>query len=120
MSKYKYNLTDQAEDIILRGMEKTADKVVDKMKEVIYTLHGNPANTGNLMDSVDKVKAGAWNWIVYPSADYASFVNNGRGPVVPKNKPYLVYGGKLAGRRSLYSAKYEGSNFVKKTADYFR
>lgn len=100
-----------------------AEDALEEKANAIYQemIRQVPVDTGNLRDHIKVVKSAEWEYFIgTDDVEYAKFANNGRGPVVPKRKPYLKF--EIDGEviRTKYAKGYTGRKYVQKTASKFR
>lgn len=96
--------------------KKVADEAEQIMKDEI--VRNTKEGTGKLAASVDVKPLGGSAWSVGTNLYYAKYVNDGRGPVVPKKaKALRWYSPRLSGN-AVFSQKAgpaEGIDFTGKT-----
>ncbi len=89
------SLKGDIEQIMIKELDRISDKATRIMRAESPQRGKNPWTTGALAASVHKETTGRFTRTVGSNLEYAKYVQNGRGPVSPKN--YFRYD--IFGRR---------------------
>ena len=114
------SLFQEAEDALKTEITERVEKATEVMRKNVPQAGENVWSTGNLAASITNQQLGKWTWRIGSPLDYASYVNDGRGPVYPKegNKWHALW---LKGL-NIWAAKAgpaAGQHFVEYTARFF-
>lgn len=83
------SLYDEAKDALRSEIVERVEKATNVMRQQVPQAGENVWSTGNLAASIMNQQMGEWSWRIGSPLDYASYVNDGRGPVYPKdNNPW--------------------------------
>lgn len=78
------SLYSEAEDALKSELTERVEKATNVMRELVPQANENVWSTGRLAASIRNEQTGEWSWRIGSPLDYASYVNDGRGPVYPK------------------------------------
>lgn len=104
------NLEAEIEKLAKEELERVADQAVSIMKA---ETSGGPYSEGYLSMSIIKLETGDLEREVGTDVEYAKYVENGRGPVFPKNGKALYLKGLDIFRA--YASFAPAQNFLEKT-----
>ena len=87
------SLQSEALEAIETEIVERVEKATTVMRDLVPQAGENPWSTGRLAASIRNDRTGKWSWRIGSPLDYASYVNDGRGPVYPKpgNPWHAVY-----------------------------
>lgn len=87
------SLLSECEDALEQEITERVDKATTVMRQQVPQAGENVWSTGALAASIHNQRIGKWEWKIGSPLDYASYVNDGRGPVYPKpdNPRHAIY-----------------------------
>ena len=86
-------IKSEALQSVEKELQEKVKEATNYMKNRVNASCDKGFATGALEGSIHTERTGKWSWRIGSSLDYASYVNDGRGIVRPKNKPALYLKG---------------------------
>lgn len=88
-------------DALISGLENAPKRIADEGKRIMVSE--TPVGpTGNLRRSIEILEQDDFHCVIGTTIEYATHVENGHGPSVAKNVPYLVFKGYKPGDKSIH------------------